>query len=1072
MSGLYANKRWDVLAGDADTERLLHAELGISSLVARILVARGITTVEAAAEFLSPSLARDWHDPLEIPGMAEAADRVQLALERGEHIAVFGDFDVDGMTSTCLLTQALTSFGGRVDPFIPHRFGEGYGMSVEALTRVIEDSHPNLIITVDNGIAAQREVEWLKDQGVDVVITDHHEPGDLVPQGVPVTDPKLSPDCPSRELAGAGVALKLVCELGRRLGQPDLWWDHTDLAALGTVSDMMILTGENRSLVAYGIDKMRHSHRPGIIALAASAEIELAEIEADTLPFSLIPRLNAAGRMGSTEVAFDLLYTQDMVEATTLAGMLEKTNNERRETEAALSDQALARIAASYAGQRVIVVAGEGWHEGVKGIVASRIVSTYHVPAIVFSVTDGIGRGSGRSVGSVDLFHAVEECQDLLVRFGGHSGAVGVTCEAARIDAFRAKIEQVMAELPSEQFEDKGEVAAVAKLSELNLQTISELDVLQPFGQGNKRPLIGIRGVFMKSRARVGYDGNHLRFVATDGVTSVSAIMFRTPEMLRAYACDEVVDLVADAVNETWQGRTTPKLMVRDILYREENVQSDPELKLLVDRLIELDELPKDVALDTRPAFVEASDYEGKLDVDLEDALQSSLERALFGGDRLKEREQEVAHRLAAGESLCVALEGALRVLVTHLAYVALEVGGVSVVCVPSPREAVSLTSMLHTFLSHIGVTVATLSGSTPHKVRQQLIESMTIGTVDVLVGTLACIDSIAGELTDVAVADLAFVSWAATTAVADAACVSSLAERLSIEQVVAYTDLRTSVTLASALGVDAVSEHLKRGRIQLVDLRESRERETCLASIVASAKSSVVFVESFEEAQRLAHFLGQIVGDVHGRVAPYHSDLGQEVTSRLEDGLRYGQLSCLVCATVPEGIEVSDLILYQLPNGVGELERLLGVTEADSASVYLLFSARDTYARQQKLTALAPARTELVTLYRALMTEQRRSGKVMLDDASLVRASLSIDGSANLTESTVRSGIEIFEELGFLKMSYSQMSRTIKMVDAPGHVELTGSVLYQESHVTCDEFVRFSDVMLTSTIDDLIAYL
>jgi single-stranded-DNA-specific exonuclease len=246
------------------------------------------------------------------------------------------------MSATCLLTLALRELGATAFPYIPDRFGEGYGLSAEALSRVMDRWHPDLIVTVDNGIAAKNEVEWILSRGVDVAITDHHEPAELVPIGVPVTDPKLAQDCVSRELAGAGVALKLVHELGRRRGRADLWKSYTEVAMLGTISDMMLLEGENRALVADGVANIRHTRRPGIVALAATAGVDLSRITADELPFSIVPRLNAAGRMGSVEVAFDLLITNDPAEAAVLAARLEQTNNERRETESALTEEAMA----------------------------------------------------------------------------------------------------------------------------------------------------------------------------------------------------------------------------------------------------------------------------------------------------------------------------------------------------------------------------------------------------------------------------------------------------------------------------------------------------------------------------------------------------------------------------------------------------------------------------------------------------------------------------------------------------------------------------------------------------------
>ena len=334
MTGLATSKRWEVLTPHEDLERQFETELGVPALAARVMAARGIQSIEEAKFFLHPSLERDWADPQLIPGLMAAADRLEQAILRAETMAVFGDFDVDGMTSTCLLTLALGELGASVvRPYIPHRFGEGYGLSQDALTRVMEDGTPDLIVTVDNGIASAEEVRWLLEHHVDVVVTDHHEPADLVPTGVPVADPKLVAEGPSHDLAGAGVALKLVCELGKRLGKPNLWRDYTEIAALGTISDMMPLTRENRALVADGIERLRTTTRPGLVALAAVAGVDLAEITADSLPFSLVPRLNAAGRMGTTDVALHLLLASDPAVAAELAGALEQPNRERREIE-------------------------------------------------------------------------------------------------------------------------------------------------------------------------------------------------------------------------------------------------------------------------------------------------------------------------------------------------------------------------------------------------------------------------------------------------------------------------------------------------------------------------------------------------------------------------------------------------------------------------------------------------------------------------------------------------------------------------------------------------------------------
>ncbi len=585
MAGVLESDRWCVLAPDAAAERTLREALGLGFLAARVLAARGVTDVDAAERFLTPSLDRDWHDPLEIPGLADVADRVERALDDGEAIAVFGDFDVDGMTSAALLTLGLRALGGSVEPFIPRRFDEGYGLSSEAVNRVVDQAAPSLIVTVDNGIASADEVARVRELGIDVAVTDHHEPGESVPKGVPVCDPKLDPACPSRDLAGVGVALKLLQELGRRRGQPRLWLDYLDLACLGTVSDMMELTAENRALVSAGIRQLREGRRPGLVALAAEARCDLSTIEADGLPFSLSPRLNAAGRMGDVQMAFDLLMADDRREAQALAERLEAVNQERRAIEGELSDKALAEAEHAYHGEPCVVLGGEGWHEGVKGIVASRVVSHFHVPSLVFSIQDGVARGSGRSVGSVDLYHAVDGCRDLLTRFGGHAGAVGVTMDADKLDEFRDRLTAELSALPAEQFQSREEVACVARLDELTLDGVAGLDALRPFGQGNKVPLMAVRGVTMRGRSLVGAGAEHLRFFASDGVSSVACIQFRAPDPAKAAAYDGLVDLVFEPVVEVWQGRSKVKLMVRDVIFREP--EASPGAPGLVEALFE-----------------------------------------------------------------------------------------------------------------------------------------------------------------------------------------------------------------------------------------------------------------------------------------------------------------------------------------------------------------------------------------------------------------------------------------------------------------------------------------------------
>lgn len=587
MAGLCDSKRWQVLPYDETLVHEIVRACEISPLVARILVSRGIKTPEQADEFLHPDLERDWQDPHKIPGMDNVCECVFSAIKAHKCIAVLGDFDVDGMSATALLVRALKRFGARVHAFIPDRFDEGYGLSDAALSRVIDGCSPDLILTVDTGISAAKEVEKLSAQGIEIAITDHHEPAQAtLPHIDTLTDPRLDPSSVSQELAGVGVALKLVCLLGEKLGEPDAWKDYLEIATLGTISDMMLLDTENRALVAAGIEQMHHTKLVGLSQLAAVSRQDITKIAADDLPFSLVPRLNAAGRMGKTDIALRLLLTDDLDEAVELAAQLEQVNTERREIEQDLTQQAFAEIEKTYHGESCIVIAGEGWHEGVKGIVASRIVNTYHVPAILMTISDGVAKGSGRSVGSVNLYDAVAQCSDYLDHFGGHPQAIGVTVAQENIAAFREQLIRVLDKLPKEQFIDKDNVE-LASLDELAcVEEVASLDALRPFGRGNARPIFAMQNVLLQNRSRVGAAQDHFRCLVTDGAHTLSSIMFRAPDIEKACEYEGIVDVVGQVNIETWQGKTSCKLMLKDILYHDdipEDEIADEHIEALFD---------------------------------------------------------------------------------------------------------------------------------------------------------------------------------------------------------------------------------------------------------------------------------------------------------------------------------------------------------------------------------------------------------------------------------------------------------------------------------------------------------
>ena len=558
--------RLDVTPVDEEAAHEIALACNLGSLLSRVLVSRGVDTPGAARSFLAPSLERDWVDPAAIPGMSEVVDCLRAAIEGRKHILVFGDFDVDGITATALSVRALRALGADAHGLIPHRYDEGYALSEAAIERGMA-CHPDLIMTVDCGISCANEVEGLLARGVEVCITDHHEPGEAVPDNVPVADPKLDPTCPSRDLAGAGVALKLFCMLGAALGKPDLWLDLTDLAALGTIADLMPLMGENRALVAHGLAHMRNDTRVGLLALAAVCGVEIDAITATRLSFSLIPRLNAAGRMGDASIGYDLLMCDDLDRAQRIAGQLEQVNEQRRQTEVELNAQVEEQLSHAHGDDAVIVVAGEGWHEGVKGIVASRIARSHKRPVIIFSIEDGQARGSGRSYGDVNLFELASGCSDLFEKFGGHAAAIGITLPADKLDELRRRLCAQLVEMQHDAPGPGVRVDAVARVEECTLEQFSELELLQPCGNGNPMPLLALRDVFLDNRTVVGKQGNHFAFDASDGTARVSGIFFGPQDLQELVDCTTICDVVFEPDVNEFRGRKTPKLMTKEILF-------------------------------------------------------------------------------------------------------------------------------------------------------------------------------------------------------------------------------------------------------------------------------------------------------------------------------------------------------------------------------------------------------------------------------------------------------------------------------------------------------------------------
>lgn len=551
----------------------LAGELGLHPLPARILLHRGYRTPEAAAAFLSDKLA-DLPDPFRMKGMVAAVERLTRALRQGEKITLYGDYDVDGVCSTSLLTLFLRELGGRPATYIPHRLGEGYGLNLQAMDHIAADG-TRVLVTLDCGITAMAEVARAKELGMDVVVVDHHTVLPSLPAAVAVLNPH-QPGCdyPTKTLCAAGVAFNLCMGLRKQLREDGFFATRKepnlkalmDLVALATVADVVPLTGANRILVAHGLQELSAARRPGVRALKEVAGMEVeAPVTAGQVGFRLGPRINAAGRLHDASLGLQLLTAESLEDARRLAGVLDRANSERQGIESTILTEAL-KQAETRKDSRGFVLYSEGWHPGVIGIVASRVVERYHRPTIMVGVNDGVGKGSARSIEGFHLYDAISGCSELLARFGGHKYAAGLTIEADRLPAFREAFERVAYQrLTPEDLIPRCKVDAVVTPRELDERAVESLQKLGPFGSGNPEPVLVLRKQLARPRVlppKTGHGHAHLKLALVDA-PEMDAIGFGMGDRLSLV--EGPVDLAFQVGMDTFRGQRRVSLRLKDL---------------------------------------------------------------------------------------------------------------------------------------------------------------------------------------------------------------------------------------------------------------------------------------------------------------------------------------------------------------------------------------------------------------------------------------------------------------------------------------------------------------------------
>ena len=567
------NYNWNIRRLTAQEEALqqqLERELNISAAAARMLVVRNIQSAEEARAFIRPSLDK-LHDPFLMKDMDKAVERLHQALTQNENILIYGDYDVDGTTAVAVMYRFLSPLTSCLDYYIPDRHNEGYGVSQQGIDYAAERGC-TLIITLDCGIKAVEKLAYAKSKGIDVIVCDHHTPGDELPTAVAVLNMKRE-DCPYpyKDLSGCGVGFKLAQAYTQQYGLPfDNLLPLLQLLAMSIASDIVPITGENRILTHYGIKQINQAPFAGISAVIDVAGIEAKKLTINELVYKLGPRINACGRMKSGRAAVELLLTDDATFARQQAEEVNQQNEERRDCDTETTREALAMLEedATFAQRRSTVVYAPHWHKGVVGIVASRLIETYYRPTIVLTAgEDGIISGSARSVGGFDIYAAIDSCLDLLTNFGGHKYAAGLSMHIDNLPAFRERFEKYVAtHIREDQLQPTLLVEAELELADITPAFYNVIRYLEPFGPGNPRPLFATRNLINHRDTRVvGKTGEHLRLDVTDRAYAITGIAFGRAEMAQHIQNGNPVDICYELDENTFNNRTTIQMMVQDI---------------------------------------------------------------------------------------------------------------------------------------------------------------------------------------------------------------------------------------------------------------------------------------------------------------------------------------------------------------------------------------------------------------------------------------------------------------------------------------------------------------------------
>ena len=556
-------KKWEFYNADESLVDRICEKYNINKIIGRIIVNRNVVKDEDVRIFITPT-RDDFHDPFLFKGMDIAVDRIIQAINNKEKILIYGDYDVDGITSTTVLKKYLLERGAIVDTYIPNRLTEGYGLNKPAIEK-IKEKGTDLIITVDCGISAIEEIDYAIELGMDVIVTDHHEVGEKIPNSMAVIDAKRKDNTyPFQSLAGVGVVFKVIQAISIKLNlKAEEYLKYLDLVCVGTISDIVPLEGENRTIAKLGLMLIEVTRNLGLRELIKSSGYK--EIDSNTISFGVAPRINACGRMGHEEEALKLFLAEDTESAVQITKELNEYNTLRQTTEKAIYEEAIQKIEENHLeDNNSIVLGGENWHHGVIGIVSSKVTEKYYKPSLLLSFEGDKAIGSGRSIQGFDLYEALTKCDDLIEKYGGHAMAVGLTIKKENFEKFKERFEEVAKEKNIKELVPIIYIDEEVKLRDINMDLVKSLSILEPFGEANKVPLFLIKNLKIDS-IRALSEGRHLKLSLRDENFVINAIGFEIGYLAEEYRIGDKIDVVGTLEINSFNGYSSIQINVKDI---------------------------------------------------------------------------------------------------------------------------------------------------------------------------------------------------------------------------------------------------------------------------------------------------------------------------------------------------------------------------------------------------------------------------------------------------------------------------------------------------------------------------